>query len=115
MYMAQSPLMNLGSAAPARPPYEYTLSFRQAARWPMCFWPNSLLMRSSTPSTPPNPFCFVAKGWSWVACMFSTIVQDGHAVEKPHLAAPEPMSFLAADSTSGHVFGGFSGSRPAFL
>ena len=27
----------------------------------------------------------------------------------------EALSFLAASNTSGHVFGGLSGSRPAFL
>src|SRR4051794_39114805 len=91
------------------------LSFCQLFRAAMCFWPNSLLISSSTPSTASNPLCFEAKGWSCVACMFSIIVHDGQPVENPHLAPPAAMIFLEYASTSCHVFGGFSGSRPAFL
>ena len=80
----------------------------------MCFCPNSRLISSSTPSTAPSPLFFVAKGWSWMACMFSTIVQEGHPVENPHLV-PEASSFLACSATVGQVRGGFSGSSPAFL
>jgi len=47
--------------------------------------------------------------------MFSSWIHEGHAVEKPHFEAPEASSFLAYASTSCQVFGGFSGSRPAFL
>ena len=81
----------------------------------MCFWPNSLLISSSTPSTAPKPLCLVANGWSWVACMFSTIVHDGQPVENPHLAAPAARIFFGKASTSCHVLGGFSGSRPGLL
>ena len=47
--------------------------------------------------------------------MFSTMVHDGQPVENPHFAAPAARSFFAYASTSFHVFGGFSGSSPAFL
>ena len=91
------------------------MSFCQAFSAPMCFWPNSPLICSSTPSTASKPLFLEAKGWSWVACMFSTIVHDGHPVENPHLAAPAAMIFFEKASTSCHVLGGFSGSSPAFL
>ena len=79
----------------------------------MCLTPNSLLMRSCT-SRPSNPFRLVAKGWSCQACMFSTIVQDGQPVEKPHLAPPEAMIFFEYSSTCFQVCGGLAGSSPAF-
>ena len=45
--------------------------------------------------------------------MFSTMVHDGQPVENPHLAAPEPMSFLLYSSTCFQVCGGLVGSSPA--
>ena len=41
-------------------------------------------------------------------------VREGQPVEKPHFM-PEASSFLLASAISGHVLGGFSGSRPAFF
>jgi hypothetical protein len=46
--------------------------------------------------------------------VFSSIVQDGQDVVKPHFAAPADRSFFEASPTSFQVAGGLSG-RPAFL
>ncbi len=46
--------------------------------------------------------------------MFSTWTHDGQPVEKPHLVAPEEISFLLYSSTCFHVWGGLFGSSPAF-
>ncbi len=46
--------------------------------------------------------------------MFSTWIHEGQAVEKPHLVAPEAISFLLYSSTCFHVWGGLEGSSPAF-
>ena len=45
----------------------------------------------------------------------STFTQVTQALEKPQVAWPAALSFFAASNTSGQVFGGASGLRPAFL
>ena len=45
----------------------------------------------------------------------STLTQVTQALEKPQVAWPDALSFFAASNTSGQVFGGASGSSPAFL
>jgi hypothetical protein len=46
--------------------------------------------------------------------MFSTWTHEGQPVEKPHLVAPEAISFLLYSSTCFPVWGGLLGSSPAF-
>ena len=45
----------------------------------------------------------------------SIFTQVTQLLAKPQVAEPDALSFLAASNTSGQVFGGVSGSRPAFL
>ena len=61
------------------------------------------------------PLALVASGMLCQAESCSTLTQVTQAFEKPQLGWPLALSFLAASNTSGQVFGGFVGSRPAFL
>jgi hypothetical protein len=58
---------------------------------------------------------FVPIGTLCQAESCSTLTQVTHAFEKPQVAWPAALSFFAASNSSGQVFGGFSGSSPAFL
>src|SRR5258708_10083697 len=89
-------------------------SFCHAASWARCLTPNSWLIRSWV-SRPSKPLCLLANGWSWNACMFSIWTHEGQPVEKPHLAAPEAITFLLYSSTCFQVCGGLLGASPPFL
>src|ERR1043166_4443588 len=75
----------------------------------MCSGP----LKLSTVSKPSSPFALVESGTLCQAESCSTLTQVTHALEKPQLAWPAPLSFFAASKTSGHVFGGAAGSRLA--
>src|ERR1700704_2415565 len=64
--------------------------------------------------TPPRPFSSVANGTLCQALKLSSWTHDCQPVVNPQVA-PDALSFAAACSTSGQVFGGLAGSRPAFL
>ena len=57
----------------------------------------------------------VASGTLCQAESCSRLTQVTQAFEKPQVAWPAAFSFFAASNTSGQVFGGLSGSSPAFL
>src|SRR5258708_12713484 len=71
-------------------------------------------LNSSRVPGPPRPFSCEANGTLCQALKLSSWTHDCQPVVKPH-AAPDALSFAAACSTSGQVFGGLFGSRPAFL
>ena len=112
--MPHSPLMNSGFGSPRRPPYLKVLSFDHSAMFWMCFSAGPLLKASSA-SRPPKPFSFVANGTLCQAEKVSSCTQDCQPVVKPHWVAPDDIIFFDISTSSGQVFGGFSGSRPAFL
>src|SRR5918911_1317127 len=69
----------------------------------------------SSVSQPSRPFALVESGTLCQAESCSTLTQVTQALEKPQVAWPALFSFFAASNSSGQVFGGLSGSRPAFL
>src|SRR5690554_1867161 len=112
--MPHSPFTNSGFGSPRLPPYLKVLSFDQSAMFWMCLRAGPLLNTSSA-SRPPNPFSCVANGTLCQAEKVSICAQDCQPVVKPHWVAPEDIIVFDISTSSGHVFGGFSGSRPAFL
>src|SRR5262245_2387497 len=68
----------------------------------------------SSVSKPSMPLALLASGTLCQAESCSRLTQVTQALPKPQLGWLA-FSFLAASNTSGQVFGGLSGSRPAFL
>ena len=79
----------------------------------MCFTCTGPLNSIRVPR-PPKPFSCVANGTLCQALKLSSCTHDCQPVVNAH-EAPDAFSFAAASPTSGHVFGGLAGSRPAFL
>src|SRR5947209_4357521 len=72
------------------------------------------LLNSSTVSSPSRPFALLASGRLCQALKFSICAQLTQAEVKPQ-GRPAARNFFAASKVSGQVFGGLSGSSPAFL
>src|ERR1700745_4105565 len=72
------------------------------------------VLKTSSVSTPSSPLALVASGILCQELNCSIWVQLIQAGTTPQLA-PLSFSFFATAKVSGQVFGGVSGSRPAFL
>src|SRR5436853_2119548 len=71
-------------------------------------------LNASRALVPPKPLFCVANSTLCQVEKLSSCVQLIQLVENGHLW-PDAFSLAAASATSGQVFGGFSGSRPAAL
>src|SRR5215475_1970785 len=83
------------------------------AKFSMCRTCSGVL-KASRVSSPPKPLFLVANSVLCQAEKLSSWVQLIQLVVNGHLC-PLALSLAAANATSGHVFGGVSGSSPAAL
>src|SRR3954449_1821618 len=70
-------------------------------------------LKVRTVSKPSSPFALVPIGMLCQAENCSMLAQVAQALQKPQVACPAALSFLAASKTSGQVFG--ISATPAFL
>ena len=111
-WMPASPDTSNWSGALSRPAYLNVPSFAISSRRSICLTCARLLI-SSCASSPSKPSSLLANGRLCSALYCSSWIQVGQDVVIGTGAAFLSLIALAAATTSGHVSGGLSGSRPA--